>query len=93
MSENTFDDYRTVAARSAAQAKADHTTTIDHLRIFWEGDRWALDGARDFGLAGEATDTVWTADTIDGIAALIPDYLLRLKEEGITFAPGYGPVD
>ena len=66
----------------------DYTDTVTHLRIFDEGDGWALDGADDYG---HYTPTVWKYDTHAYAVAAMPEFVQALTEEGYKINWREGP--
>lgn len=58
----------------------EYTTTVTRVRVFDEGDGWALDGAN-----GEAyTEVVWKYDTQQEAEEQISAFIKHLREEGYT---------
>ena len=65
----------------------DYTDTVTHLRIFDEGDGWALDGADD---SGNYTPAVWKYDTFEQAWARTEEFAEFLANEGYTILPREG---
>lgn len=62
----------------------EYTTTVTAIRVFDEGDGWAIDGAD-----GEKfTPVVWKYDTQAEAEDHIPAFVKHLLEEGYTVSLG-----
>ena len=59
----------------------DYATEVTHLRIFDEGDGWALDAADDEGNYSEA---VWKYDSMQEALAAAPEFVEALPDYGVT---------
>jgi hypothetical protein len=58
----------------------EYTTVVTRLRIFDEGDGWALDGADD---VGRYTEAIWKFDTHEEAVAQQPAFIDWLIKTGI----------
>lgn len=60
--------------------ESEYTTIVTEIRVFDEGDGWAIDGAD----GGKYTETVWKYDTKEAAEKEIPAFIDHLREEGYT---------
>ena len=58
----------------------EYTSVVTRLRIFDEGDGWALDGADD---VGRYTEAVWKYDSHEEAVAAMPEFVDWLEETQI----------
>lgn len=58
----------------------EYTSVVTRLRIFDEGDGWALDGADD---VGRYTEAVWKYDRHEEAVAAMPEFVDWLEETQI----------
>ena len=58
----------------------EYTSVVTRLRIFDEGDGWALDGADD---VGRYTEAIWKYDSHEEAVAAMPEFVDWLEETQI----------
>lgn len=59
----------------------DYTDTVTHLRVFDEGDGWALDAADDYG---HYSPDIWKYDTREEAVSHAAEFVEHLKQENYT---------
>ena len=58
----------------------EYTSVVTRLRVFDEGDGWALDGADD---VGRYTEAIWKYDSHEEAVAAMPEFVDWLEETQI----------